>query len=77
MIIEVGVILAWYDIWIGVYWDRKKRRLYMFPIPCVGAYIQFDSVLERKKQHRDYITAGEMEEVIEKAIKNGEINIEP
>ena len=29
-------LFAWYDIWIGVYIDRKQRRVYFFPIPCVG-----------------------------------------
>lgn len=29
------VMFAWYDIWIGAYWDRKARVLYICPIPCV------------------------------------------
>lgn len=38
---RVNRVLAWYDIWVGVFWDQKKRRLYILPIPCVGIYIQF------------------------------------
>lgn len=33
-------IFAWYDIWVGVFIDRPKRRVYIFPIPCFGLVIQ-------------------------------------
>lgn len=26
---------AWYDFWVGAYWDRKARVLYVCPLPCV------------------------------------------
>jgi hypothetical protein len=29
------LFLAWYDFWIGAYYDRKKKILYINPIPCV------------------------------------------
>ena len=37
----VRPIFAWYDLWIGAFWDRKGRRLYILPLPCVGIVIQF------------------------------------
>lgn len=34
-------IFAWYDLWVGAFWDGKKRRLYVLPVPCLGVVIQF------------------------------------
>lgn len=38
---DIRLIFAWYDLWIGAFWDRNKRRLYIFPVPCIGVVIQF------------------------------------
>jgi len=35
------LMFAWYDLWIGVFVDRAKRRVYVFPIPCVGVRIDY------------------------------------
>jgi hypothetical protein len=40
---SIHLIFAWYDFWIGIFWDSKKRRLYILPIPCLGIMIQFAS----------------------------------
>ena len=29
-------VCTWVDCWVGVYWDAKKRRLYVLPVPCCG-----------------------------------------
>lgn len=35
------LLFAWYDAWIGVYWDRKSRSLYVLPVPFCGVVITF------------------------------------
>ena len=37
----VEPIFAWYDFWIGLFWDGAKRRLYFFPVPCFGLVFKF------------------------------------
>jgi hypothetical protein len=36
---RIRVIFAWYDLWIGVFIDRPKHRVYVFPLPCLGIVI--------------------------------------
>ncbi len=35
------VRFAWYDLWIGAYWDRKTRTLYVCPLPTLLVTIPF------------------------------------
>jgi hypothetical protein len=37
---RIEPIFAWYDLWVGFFWDSKKRKLYFFPVPCIGLVIQ-------------------------------------
>lgn len=39
--IRVRPIFAWYDLWIGVFVDRSKRRVYVFPLPCIGLVVSW------------------------------------
>lgn len=34
-------IFAWYDLWVGVFIDRARRRVYVFPVPCFGVRIDW------------------------------------
>lgn len=34
-------MVAWYDFWVGAFWDRSRRRLYLLPLPMVGVVIDF------------------------------------
>ena len=37
---KVRPVFAWYDFWIGAYYDRTKKRLYVLPLPCLGFYVE-------------------------------------
>ena len=37
---RVSPVFAWYDLWVGAYWDRSHHRLYLM-IPMVGLVMQF------------------------------------
>ena len=34
-------MFAWYDLWIGVYVDRPRRRAYVLPLPCLGFRVEW------------------------------------
>jgi hypothetical protein len=36
----VDLVLAWFDLWVGVFIDVPKRRGYLFPVPCIGLRLQ-------------------------------------
>ena len=37
----IRVFFAWYDFWIGAYWDRDLRALFICLLPMLGIRIQF------------------------------------
>lgn len=34
-------VFAWYDLWVGIFIDRPRRRLYIFPVPMLGLRIDW------------------------------------
>lgn len=38
---RVSFLFAWYDLWIGAFWDSKKKWLYILPLPCLGIILKF------------------------------------
>lgn len=32
---KIKIFFAWYDFWIGFYWDRQKKVLYICLIPMI------------------------------------------
>jgi hypothetical protein len=37
---KISFFFRWYDLWIGFYWDKNSRSLYICPIPMFGIKIQ-------------------------------------
>jgi hypothetical protein len=38
---KIQFIFKWYDFWIGLFYDQKKKYLYFFPIPMLGVVLKF------------------------------------
>ena len=48
---RISFIFAWYDLWIGFFWDQKKKWLYFFPFPTIGLIFKFNC--QHKKTHNE------------------------
>lgn len=38
---KVKFVFVWSDLWIGFFWDSKKKWLYFFPVPMFGVILKF------------------------------------
>jgi len=38
------IIFAWYDLWIGAYWDREFKKLYICLIPTFAIVIRINKI---------------------------------
>jgi hypothetical protein len=38
---HIRLELAWWEFWVGVFWDRRSRTLKVLPVPMIGVAIQF------------------------------------
>ena len=38
---KVSLSFLWYDLWVGAFWDRARRVLYVCPLPCVVLRFEF------------------------------------
>jgi hypothetical protein len=53
---KIQLIFAWYDLWMGLFIDRKKQTVYLFLIPMVGIKFHW--------HHYKYIRGGAMYNVV-------------
>lgn len=38
---RISFICKWYDGWVGYFWDKDRKWLYLLPIPCIGIVLKF------------------------------------
>lgn len=38
---KITPVFIWYDLWIGVYINRAKRRIYVMVFPTLGFQIDY------------------------------------
>ena len=48
-----SLILAWYDLWIGLYYDVGHRVLYVLPIPMVVFRFQLPGIRDEAEHRKD------------------------
>lgn len=46
----IDFIFRWYDFWIGLFWDSKKRYLYVFYFPMCGIVLKFQPSKRRTEK---------------------------
>ncbi len=47
---KISPIFAWYDCWIGVFISTDKRRIYVFPLPCIGFIVEWTARRSRSEK---------------------------
>lgn len=47
---KVKAFWAWYDLWIGFYYDRSKRSLYFCPLPMMVFQFNFETAEQRQQR---------------------------
>jgi len=48
---RIKPIFAWYDLWVGAFYDRAKCRLNIFPVPCFGFYVERAPIKSKGSDH--------------------------
>lgn len=64
-------IFAWYDLWFGFFWDKKKKWLYFLPLPTIGIIIKFENQPKPNAAPKNLLPTAAIDE-IEKT--NGWVN---
>lgn len=64
---KIEFLFAWQDLWIGFFWDKKKKWLYIIPFPTVGVILKFRNTPAVSLEEQIKIQT----ELLELAIKSG------
>lgn len=49
---SIKFIFAWYDLWIGLFIDRKKKLIYFFPVPMFGIVYKYGYRIYNQTQQK-------------------------
>jgi hypothetical protein len=41
---RIRLVFQWRDLWVGAFWDRRQRTLYVLPLPMIGFAIDFGAL---------------------------------
>jgi len=50
---KIKFFIAWYDFWVGWFWDRKKCALYICLLPCCVIQIDFKRQLKVQRYFKE------------------------
>jgi len=42
---KIEFIFKWYDFWVGIFYDKNKKWIYILPIPMIGIIIKIKNGL--------------------------------
>ena len=51
--LKVEGFFAWYDGWWGVYWDRRRKHLYICPLPMCVVKLSFSKQKENQNHEQE------------------------
>lgn len=43
---KISFLFAWHSMWIGIFWDKKKKWFYFLPFPTIGFILKFKEETE-------------------------------
>lgn len=55
---RIFLVVVWHAFAVGIYWDRKEKKLLILPVPMFGICLDFGwSTREYKRLHKpfDYV----------------------
>jgi hypothetical protein len=45
---KIEFLFKWYDLWIGVFYDKRQRWIYILPIPTLGIILKLPTQVVNK-----------------------------
>lgn len=52
---KIQFLFKWYDLWVGIFYDRKNRWIYILPFPTVGIILKLPTPPVKKLNIPDVI----------------------